>query len=176
MAAVVVHYAGSRLMAMGKPAATGFLKGVSLPFSGPIESLGGAFGLLVFGYLIYRLSLPSHRANGEIFKSIFDLYRGRLEVRLSIGGTEKENWGKTWLYLQYLSVRCRNCGESVPANKETCINCAYPISKSLADSEDRAPTTAEPRGSRGEKLIHGFCLVLDALFPGSDAYSTRDRR
>jgi hypothetical protein len=50
-----------------------------MPFPNPAESLVWGIGLLLPGHLLYRLSLPSHRANGETFKSIFDLYRGHLD-------------------------------------------------------------------------------------------------
>jgi hypothetical protein len=74
-------------------------------------SLSISFGVLIVGTLIllfavwifYRLSLPSHKINGEYFKSIFDLYRGEI-TKIQLEGEpaeEQEKWYRTWLYLQY---------------------------------------------------------------------------
>jgi hypothetical protein len=50
---------------------------------------------LVVGYGFYRLSLPFHRQNGEVFKSIFDLYRGKIREALELKPLEKETWDAT---------------------------------------------------------------------------------
>lgn len=38
-----------------------------------------SLGCVVLGFAVYRISLPAHAQYGELFKSIFDMYRSKLE-------------------------------------------------------------------------------------------------
>jgi hypothetical protein len=60
-----------------------------------------AIGWLLAGYLFYRISLPFHRANGEVFKSVFDLYRKELSDLARFRLPEKAQWQALFYYLQY---------------------------------------------------------------------------
>lgn len=75
------------------------------------ESVLAVVGWFLLGYGLYRLSLPFHRQNGEIFKSLFDLYRDKLNKMTSLGRSEGELWEAAWAYLQYLRIPCPNCGK-----------------------------------------------------------------
>jgi hypothetical protein len=77
---------------------------------------------LTLAYLVYRLSLPYHRQNGESFKALFDLYRDKLSLMQRIGEDEITRWKTAWAYLQYLSVLCE-CGESYEISSGTCPDC-----------------------------------------------------
>lgn len=71
-----------------------------------LHILWGAAGvsLLILWRIFYHLSLPLHVKNGEIFKSIFDVYRKELEniaITYEEVASEKRKWSGTWRYLQY---------------------------------------------------------------------------
>lgn len=60
--------------------------------------------LLLVGWMFYMLSLPLHVANGEIFKSVFDVYRKQVEhivIDAERAIEEKKRWHASWDYLQY---------------------------------------------------------------------------
>ena len=84
---------------------------------------------LLLGYLCYRLSLPFHRENGEVYKSIFDLYRSTIWEMTSLRPQEKEVWKATWLYLQYLRFKCPNCGKSNSAASKQCEHCGFGLAE-----------------------------------------------
>ena len=93
--------------------------------------LGGGL-LLVLGYICYRLSLPLARANGEIFKSIFDLYRDRISMMTEIGPLEVDKWHGVWAYLQYRKVHCISCRKYYSAGQDRCPYCHFPSARSLS--------------------------------------------
>jgi ribosomal protein L37E len=86
---------------------------------------------LAAGYAFYRLSIPYARANGEIFKAVFDLYRVQISAISEIGPKETEKWRGIWSYLQYLKVHCGSCGRHYVARDEKCPTCGYSRAKSL---------------------------------------------
>jgi AIG2-like family len=140
----------------GDPAQTFRAMHMRLPFTGVGSSTLAALFLLFVGYTAYRLSLPFHRANGEVFKSVFDLYRARLDPLEKLG-TEPvndramaENWKKVSTYLQYFKVRCRRCWYEFPADQTACTRCAYAVGETL-------------EGPRLGEIIDGIRLLLDAL-------------
>jgi len=57
---------------------------------------------LGLAYFFYRLSLPFHRNNGDVFKSLFDLYRDKLTRMTILQPREEERWEAAWAYLNYL--------------------------------------------------------------------------
>jgi hypothetical protein len=91
----------------------------------------GAVWLLA-GYLIYRLSLPYHRSNGQVFKSLFDLYRDRIESMTRLGLTRSQSWGDASGYLQYLNLRCCRCDQLVKTGEDKCPNCGLAIATIIA--------------------------------------------
>ena len=109
-------------------------------------ALSGIF-LMLLGYSLYRLSLPFHRRNGEIFKAIFDLYRDKISVITNFGPADSTTWRGTWSYLQYLSVYCVRCHNYFPANLEQCQFCQFPAAKSLKELR-RLPGPHAPAGGQ----------------------------
>jgi hypothetical protein len=73
-----------------------------------------AMGWVAVAYLFYRLSLPFHRNNGEVFKSLFDLYREKLTTMTGLAPGEAGRWKAAWAYLQYLKIRCPKCKALYP--------------------------------------------------------------
>ena len=96
---------------------------VRLPFQSSAVAILAGIGLILSGYVWYRLSLPFHRQNGDVFKSLFDLYRDKLVALTRLGPHESATWSAAWLYLQYLWVRCARCGESYRAHLDACDRC-----------------------------------------------------
>lgn len=89
---------------------------------GEVSPFVFAVALLAVGYGLYRFSLPFHKRNGEIFKALFDLYRGNLSVMQVVTEPEKRKWRSSWAYLQYLRVSCR-CGRHYSIRRAVCPNC-----------------------------------------------------
>ncbi|MBV9302410.1 MAG: zinc ribbon domain-containing protein [Acidobacteriaceae bacterium] len=99
--------------------------GTVLPIeSASLTALLG-IGWLLLGYAWYRLSLPFHRENGEVFKSIFDLYRNKIWDITCLRPQERETWYATWAYLQYLMLKCPNCGTENAVSKQKCDSCGF---------------------------------------------------
>jgi hypothetical protein len=119
-------------------AATGILRfDVRLPWSGTL--LPGIFFILL-GYAFYRLSLPFHRQNGELFKSIFDLYRDKIWCLTTMKPNETDIWNSTWGYLQYGKLSCKGtlpngepCDKWNISSIEKCPKCGTPVAKSTSE-------------------------------------------
>ena len=94
-----------------------------IPLDSPGWSAFAGLGWFVLGYFWYRLSLPFHRDNGEIYKSIFDVYRNKVLDMTQLRPQEKELWTATWAYLQYLVLKCPNCGNYNSPASEKCATC-----------------------------------------------------
>jgi len=109
-----------------------------LLFRSSISPFGGGLLLLLLGYIFYRLSLPYHRANGEIFKAIFDLYRDRISAMTRLGTAESMKWEGTWSYLQYLKVACMSCKKHYSFAQDPCPFCKCPKELSLRELERQA--------------------------------------
>lgn len=90
-------------------------------------------GFVMLGYIFYRTSLPFNRANGELFKSIFDLYRGKAETMLKLKPNEKSLWESSWAYLQYGLIHCTSCGKYNVIAASTCAHCQKPLDKTVRD-------------------------------------------
>jgi len=60
-----------------------------------------AIASVAFSYIPYWLSLPGHVPNGEVFKSLFDLYRGTVRKMTPATAAEHAQWLGTWGALQY---------------------------------------------------------------------------
>ena len=83
----------------------------------PLLVMGALLSLMTF-YLVYRLSIPLHRRNGEYFKSLFDVFRNEMKDMKDISEEEIAEWQKTWLYLQYHRLRCPHCQNSYSVGAE----------------------------------------------------------
>ena len=77
----------------------------------PLLVMGALLSTVAF-YLVYRLSIPLHRRNGEYFKSLFDVFRSEIQDMTDISEEEMAKWQKAWLYLQYRRLRCPHCQQS----------------------------------------------------------------
>jgi hypothetical protein len=106
---------------------------IGLPFGAPGWALAGAAGWLALGVSWYRFSLPFHRENGEVFKSIFDIYRKKVWSLTGFKPSEAETWTAAWSYLQYLAVRCPNCGEWTSIAPDQCSKCNFGLTEFKAN-------------------------------------------
>jgi hypothetical protein len=103
-----------------------WLSAVKLPYvPAPYVLCVIAAACLVFGFVIYRLALPTHAQFGELFKSVFDQYRSKLvfddlldDIAAIMGGptlSAKSRRDKNriiWRYLRWHLVR----DEAIPRN------------------------------------------------------------
>jgi hypothetical protein len=135
-----------------------FLNPRFLPCHDFFVALGAIVAWFALGYGLYRLSLPFHRQNGEVFKSLFDLHRDKLRKMTSLVPYESDLWKATWAYLQYLLIRCPKCdGQGyVSAVTVTCSNpeCAAHLpelveefrksGKFIQDAGETATASSEP--------------------------------
>jgi uncharacterized OB-fold protein len=71
--------------------------------------------------------MPFNRRNGELFKSIFDLYRGKVETMMKLKPNEKAIWDASWAYLQYGMLRCTICGKYNVVAATVCERCQNPL-------------------------------------------------
>jgi len=60
-----------------------------------------AFVLLLFSVLCLRAAVPGVVANGERYKSVFDLYRNKLNMQVPTSD-EKDKWDRLAGQQQYL--------------------------------------------------------------------------
>lgn len=102
-----------------------------VPFGDSGKSILGGVGLLILAYLFYRVSLPFHLQNGEIFKAIFDLYRSKAWPMTEIAPGELQAWDRAWLYYQHRRLVCRVCGKEKAGAEpvlpgQPCPNCGNP--------------------------------------------------
>lgn len=101
-----------------------------LPFGSISHASTAAVGWLLLGFLVYRLSLPFHFSNGEIFKAIFDVYRTKVWDLTSLKPQEEATWKATWAYLQYGLLQCPNCQADYNSlDRDTCRNCGFGLSE-----------------------------------------------
>lgn len=103
-----------------------------LPWDSAEWTAIAGLSLMGFGYLFYRLSLPFHRKNGEVFKALFDLYRFKLVPMSRVSPNELQIWKGVWSYLQYLRIKCSRCPDHhFPANLAKCDVCGTDRAASL---------------------------------------------
>lgn len=78
---VMFGYAGLALLSHAAQALLHWQPLTSLPYvPGPLTLCGLGAVCLMAGYLTYRLSLTAHAQFGELFKSIFDQFRSKLQL------------------------------------------------------------------------------------------------
>lgn len=86
-----------------------------------------AFIFLWVGYRVYRMSIYPQTQYGEVFKSIFDIYEDKIDVRktlleaatLTSDSTmmyldRKQKLRIAWRYLHNFMVKCPLCGDVIP--------------------------------------------------------------
>jgi ribosomal protein L37E len=121
-----ISFAGGVLW-IGQCIGAGFHVGLEfLPFQSAACAFLAGSAWLALGFILYRLSLPFHRDNGEVFKAIFDVYRDKIWNLTSLRARESDTWRATWVYLQYHLLLCPNCRKKYnPATSHTCANCGF---------------------------------------------------
>jgi hypothetical protein len=67
----------------------------------PWRLLAAAFGLLLLARVAYLVSLPLHARNGEVFKSLFDLFRDKVSDLGPATDDEKARFDEIYQALQY---------------------------------------------------------------------------
>lgn len=125
LALSAISYSGGFIWALQAVADLFGLGRPWLPFGSVGLTLAAVPVWIVTGYLFYRFSIPYHRANGELFKAIFDIYRDKVWNMTSLKPAEKESWPAAWAYLQYLAFKCPNCSEYTSILKDDCENCGF---------------------------------------------------
>ncbi|MGA2903729.1 MAG: hypothetical protein ABSD98_07855 [Candidatus Korobacteraceae bacterium] len=136
-----------------------------------VESIAAVAGWFVLGYVLYRLSLPFQRKNGEIFKSLFDLYRDKLKKMTSLAPRESELWRAAWAYLQYLRIPCPNCGKgtiSVITNDCSNADCGAHVPEAVADFRRSGKLVKLPKSDRIGEDFCDFISELAKAFGRSD--------
>lgn len=93
----------------------------AIPDHGLLALLGATF--ILGAFIIYRMSFPLHRTNGEFFKTAFDLYRNNIAQMTNLSLDEKTRWYQTWSYLQYMYVACPHCQQYSFSEEEKCPHC-----------------------------------------------------
>ena len=128
---------GGTLIWSAQALAAAFVRGLpGLPLGAPGFAFLGALLWLALGFFWYKLSLPFHRENGEVYKAIFDIYREKVSTMTGLKPNERELWEAAWAYLQYLMVKCANCGKYTAAGNQ-CEKCGFvllELKKNLSSS------------------------------------------
>lgn len=83
-------------LAAGQLIGTGGLASLSAPRTALFAS-----ALIGASYLAYRMSLPGHVRNGELYKSIFDLHHAKLNVIGPLTDEERATFRNAWAALEY---------------------------------------------------------------------------
>jgi hypothetical protein len=128
-----------------------------LPLGSSGKASWAGVAWIAAGYGWYRLSLPFHRENGEVFKSIFDLYRGKVWKLTSLKPDEEAKWNAAWAYLQYHLVTCPNCGNLTKAESDQCQVCGFglaEVKEGLRDTGKFPGTTDKSNISSLARFIH----------------------
>ena len=105
--------------------------GTRLPFASAWLTVSGGVSLEALCYLLYRMSIPFHLRNGELFKTAFDLFRDRLKPMMKVDLDETATWRGIWEYLQYMQVQCARCEKHFQVQAASCPFCGLPTSTSL---------------------------------------------
>lgn len=114
-----------------------------LPFHSQPGCLMGAFLLLLAAWLMYLADLPFQRANGNIFKIVFDIYRPQISPMLSWGPAESRRWRGAWAYLNYLFIECAVCKNSYSVLLDRCDVCNYVTELSVQALDDRKKSSSD---------------------------------
>jgi hypothetical protein len=116
---------------IGQSILAGFDVGTSMmPFSPATQVFFAGLGWMAIGYFWYRLSLPFHRENGEVYKAIFDIYREKVWTLTQLKPREKRLWSAAWAYLQYALLKCPNCDTGYnPVAADKCASCGFGLSE-----------------------------------------------
>jgi hypothetical protein len=99
---------------------------IAIPFDSEGYCFLAGIAWIALGYGFYRLSLSYHRDNGELYKAIFDLYRGKVRSMMCLDPDDKLKWMAVWSYLQYLryvEVPCPKCSISNKFAEKKCKSC-----------------------------------------------------
>lgn len=124
-------------MAAGLVSFLGWPPPQRLPFHSKLGSLMGALILLLPAWVTYITSLPFQRANGDVFKIVFDIYRPQISSVLNWGPAESRRWRGAWAYLNYLFVECVVCKNSYSVLLNRCDVCNYVTELSVRALDDQ---------------------------------------
>jgi hypothetical protein len=108
-------------------------------------------GCFLIGFLVYRLSLPAHAQFGELFKSLFDQYRSRLQfddllndVASIMGGPtlqslrQREKNRIVWRYLRWHRIRNDGTGKNLTVKQWEAGHKAAAVSDDGGDEKEDA--------------------------------------
>ncbi len=143
-----------------------------LPSSPPILLILGP-ACLLFAFSLYRLSLHAHAQFGELFKSVFDQHRSKIEFgevlreieRLRgapyVGISNKQKYQIVWRFLRWQRIR----DEAIPKNFKV---------KEWPRESRRA--SADAVGDAGGRVARCFSIIVVIVWPSSSATSGVGRR
>lgn len=93
----------------------------------------------VAAYLVYRIAMFAYGQFGELFKSVFDIYRTRIKDEVSDALSEvlefsgdysrmssRDEYEVVWRYLQNYKIKCPHCGKAVLAPAIKSHQCELP--------------------------------------------------
>jgi hypothetical protein len=130
-----VSFVGGVLWILEAAAASLGVGTQTVPTGSAAWAVPGGLAWLAAGYAFYRVSLPFHRQNGEVFKSIFDLYRSKVLKPMAPLPQEEQLWDATWNYLQYLRFVCPNCGNTNAKRREQCASCNFDLRETIRKAQ-----------------------------------------
>jgi hypothetical protein len=128
----VLYVSGRVMLVYAALAATAsrlqWLSSVKLPYvPGPSVLCVLAVGCLIIGFVVYRLSLPTHAKFGELFKSVFDQYQSKLmfddvlnevariagDPTMTLKLSQRDKNGIIWRYLRWQLIRDESTGRNL---------------------------------------------------------------
>ena len=136
-----------------------YLGNIHLPYL-PVPSVLVCMGLscLVAGLFIYRLSLTAHATFGELFKSVFDMHRSKLDLddvvtivseiskdRSILRKPITERNRIAWLYLRWHRITAADGYDYTPTRlKELQQNTPQAAAVAVGSTDGSAPAPSTP--------------------------------
>jgi hypothetical protein len=155
-----------------------YVDNMHLPYApAPPYLLGIGLACLIAGFVIYRLTLTAHASFGELFKSVFDMHRSKLDFedvvtmvsaivgdRSMLRSSSSNKYRIAWRYLRWHLIRAANGRNYTPRQwKELQEKATQEMAVASASTGGRASPPPAAKGGEG-------CDAGDAIItPGSPA-------